>query len=221
MGYSLGVRTRSPKLAQKMLAFMGEHYRSWSEVIGSKTRSISTRPLSDDISYGQKKGIIGFDYASHCFGWERIYVFCLMRWIALRVGVRRSKFRLEERTIALSAPVPFISYDGNEDWPILVVGSIAEAMKVPKERRWCCTDTNGVYLNAQVNQILAIECEDIWTDEAMTKAFAEEMFNISKEDPDRREKLQAVRAKYAQPEIDRMLPKVQAELERLNKLWEA
>jgi hypothetical protein len=224
MGYSLGIDVRNDRLAKKMLKFMGKNYRKWSTVLGSGPESVSTRELTDDISYGQRKGVIGFDYASHCHGWEQTFLFCLARWVALKVGRTKRKFEMEEssgKVFTFDEPVHYITYDGVENWPIIVVSDARAAMKVGRDRRWCCCDEYGVYINARVNSILAMRAESLILDPKVSKAFLSEhaKLKVIPGDSGSRRRAEALRAKHAKPEIDRMLPMVRNEIVRLDGLW--
>lgn len=223
MGYSVGIDVRNDRLAKRMLKFMGKNYRKWSAVRGEGPETISTRELSDDISYGQRKGVIGFDYASHCHGWEQTYLFCLARWVALKVGRTKRKFTLDDgaRTFEFDEPLHYITYDGCEDWPSIVVSDAREAMKVSKDRRWCCCDEYGVYVNARVNSILSMRAESLIFDPKVAEAFSRDLkkLKIVPGSRDSIRKMEALRAKHAKPEIDRMLPIVRNEIVRLDGLW--
>lgn len=223
MGYSIAIDVRNDRLAKRMLKFMGKHYRKWSTVRGEGPESISTRELTDDISYGQREGVIGFDYASHCHGWEQTYVYCLSRWVALKVGRAKQRFVLDggERTFEFDRPLHYIKYDGDDEWPAIVVADAREAMKVSKDRRWCCCDEYGVYLNARVNSILSMRAESLIFDPKVAAAFSRDLKKL-KVVPGSRDsirRMESLRAKHAKPEIDRMLPVVRNEIVRLDVLW--
>jgi hypothetical protein len=222
MGYSLIVDVRNVQLEQKMLKFMSENYHKWSDIIESKTESVGVRDISNDVSYGQKKGVIGFDYASHCYGWERNYVYCLTKWIALKIGKRKSKFKMDSGNVfEFEKPIPYISYDGCEYFPIVVVANEREALSVSKKMRWCCVDSFGVYISAKINESLISNCEEMFDNYDMAKAFGEDMKKLilQKVDKNWHKKHMALKAKYAKPEIDQMLPKVRNEIKRLDELW--
>jgi hypothetical protein len=227
MGYSIGIRVSNPKLRKKMLAFMGEHYRKWSDVIG-KGETISSGNPTDDLSYDSSSKALGFDYASHCSGWESCFIYSMTRWMALKIGDHKSKIKREgEKTWVFPKPVPYMVYDGFESWPILVVASLKGALRLPKDKQWCAMDKCGVYIAPEVNHILTHHCSDIFGSPAydkMMKAMAK--LKRPEHNPDDStaydawmEKREAVKVKYMRPEIDRMLPKVRAEIHRLDKLW--
>jgi hypothetical protein len=145
MGYSIGFLARSPALAKRTASFMRKHYRPWPEVAGDGSGSgqYASGPR-ESLAYDKRKGVIGVDYGP-VSGWEREYAFAIVRWMAIRAGRRRSSFRKDAVTPhVLESPAPYMTYDGYENWPILVVASAKELRAVPKSARWCATDRLGM-----------------------------------------------------------------------------
>ena len=113
MGYSISIRT-NPVKKDRMLAFLGKHYRKWSDVTGVG-ESISSGNPTDDLSYDSSTKSLGFDYASHCQGWEQAYIYSMTRWMAIRIGQRKTRFKQDTvNPNVFPDPVPFIVYDGFE-----------------------------------------------------------------------------------------------------------
>ena len=113
MGYSVSVVARSPKLKDEMNSFLLQRYRSWSQVLDDRTL--------DDAFQGPfltSRGDIGFDFDPVVSVPEREYHFAIIRWMAIQIGKRRSKFRSEG--LDLARPVPFFLYGESEALPILV-----------------------------------------------------------------------------------------------------
>jgi hypothetical protein len=228
MGYSIAIRARNPKLRKKMVQFMAKNVRKWSDVLGAG-ESISSRPgLGEEgsLDYDRSSDAVGFDYASHCHGWEQCLIFSTTRWMALKIGKKKSRFKKDAVTPnVFDEPVPFMVYDGYESWPILVCKNLKEAMKLPETARWCATDNLGVYLDPEVNNILTSYAEEMFFDEKMHAAFQRDMEKIKhlhdKNFEQWRDKAMKLKIKHMSPEIDRMLPVVRAEIRRLDKLWEA
>ena len=129
MGYSIAIRCRSPKLKEKMIAFMEQHYQLPGQVfnVGGSSR------FSDDLDYDHAKSALGFDYGA-CPDPERHYIFTVTKWMALKIGRRAWVKDLKEY-------VPYIAYDGYETCPILPESLWQE--KVPKSLRWAITDNIG------------------------------------------------------------------------------
>lgn len=48
MGYSIGVRARSQKLQQTMLAFLKVHYRNWAQITGGYDPQSVSDPERED-----------------------------------------------------------------------------------------------------------------------------------------------------------------------------
>lgn len=143
MGYSIAIRTRSPKLQQKMLRFMKANYRNWPTVEGRPEGNAYAGEPSDDISYDKSKSLIGLDYGA-VSGWERVYAYTITRWMALKVGGLRATFPnvTPSRT---SKPVPYMVYDGYEAWPILLADTPAQLKQIPKPYRWCTYTSLGMH----------------------------------------------------------------------------
>jgi len=231
VGYSIAIRARNRKLRKKMVKFMTKNFRMWSDVLG-KGKSISSRPglgAEGLLDYDQSKLAVGFDYASHCHGWESCLIYSITRWMAIKIGQRKSKFsKSTVKPNKFRKPVPFMVYDGYEFWPILVVKDLKEAMRLPKTARWCATDKLGVYIGPEVNRILTTYAERVFFDKKLSEAMARETGKLfknrptgDKEDDEWREKYEDVKVKFMRPEIDEMLPLIRKEIARLDALWEA
>lgn len=113
MGYSIAVICKSAVSQQKMLRFLGKHFKHFSD---DPVRYIS-EPRSE-LSYSDSKVQVGFDYKSGwgAFSYERAYYFSILHWIALKVGARKTK--IGKYKVAKSSP--YVRYDGYENWPVLV-----------------------------------------------------------------------------------------------------
>lgn len=163
MGYSIAARIRSEAKRQKVLGFLKGNFRGWPEVEGREGDCYASNP-TDDLSYDSNKASIGIDYGA-CSGWERVYVYDFVRWVAIRFGDRRRKFKLDSGSVSFPGPVPFMVYDGYEAWPLLVVDSKQDTLTVPEDHRWCCCDRFGARLS-----------EDHYAD-----ALMEGLFSLSEE----------------------------------------
>lgn len=118
MGFSLAVSVRSPRLKEEMHEFLIRQYKPWSELVdGEDIPDHFQGPYIDDQLDTPGKCCIGFDYQP-VTGAEREYHFSLIRWMAIQIGKRRSKFRGE--ALVLVTPVPYVLYDGIELSPVLV-----------------------------------------------------------------------------------------------------
>ena len=84
------------------------------------------------------------DYQSGLGDWEREYAYALCRWMAIRVGKKKTRFtNLTPPLPTLPDPAPYIVYDGYESWPVLV-GTKVESKRRPKNAQWLCTDKLGI-----------------------------------------------------------------------------
>ena len=108
MGYSIAAPIRSYKQRDKMIALLDKKYRKWPELVGQpKENSYLRGPRIDDLSYHHGKCYIGYDY--NAGGAEREYGFCIVRYIAIKIGRKCDG-------------LPYYIYDGDETTPLLVNG---------------------------------------------------------------------------------------------------
>lgn len=153
MGFSLTVSVRSPRLKDEMHEFLLRSYKPWSELVdGDDVPDHFRGPYIDDQLDAPGKCCIGFDYEP-VTGAEREYHFSLVRWMALRIGKRRSKFRGED--LELDVPVPYVLFDGIEASPILVQ---SEWPDVPNILRPHVYDSLGMRADDSVAKELAWYC---------------------------------------------------------------
>lgn len=138
MGYSISVNCVSKEAQAQMNAFLKANFRHWDEVIGSPNENRRVSDVStDDLSYAHRKNQIGFDYGGMT-GPRREYYNAVLRWVAIQVGKRRTKFRVDEKSYTFEEPVPAFIYDVESGWPVL--------LKRPKDKdlRWCWVDRLGM-----------------------------------------------------------------------------
>ena len=215
MGYSLLVEAQSTQLRDKMVSFMEANYENPGDSAGPPEKR------------GKKNIII--EYSSCLHGQERVHVYSVIRWMALRVGALRSKFNKESvNPNVFDPPVPFMVYDSYERWPVLVCASEKEAMaKWPKSLWWCCTDPLGIYLGERTSEsVVSAVTEVIFTDKKRSALFEKamkELGPIPRNDHERwekwLEKKHAIQAKLCRPEISAMMKKIRTEIGRLDKQW--
>lgn len=128
-----------------MLKFLAKNFRSWLEIIGKGDEDRYISDPTGDLSYAHGKYQIGFDYGA---GWgtfdnsEREFYFAALRWIAIQVGQRRKALHMDshEKTYNFATPVPFIIYDGCDNWPVL----LERPAKSKLSLSWCWTDQLGL-----------------------------------------------------------------------------
>ena len=139
MGYSIAVAARSKALRDEMLDFMSEHFREFSEVVG-KGESHDMVPTMH-LGYDNGKCRIGFNYGPLMPG-EREYIFCVLKWMAIRIGKRRKLQVFEHSDVQGS--VPYYVYDGKEAIPIPLASEYEAPAKLEREwDGWLLHDEHG------------------------------------------------------------------------------
>lgn len=115
MGYDLTVHAKNQKLANRMFDFLKEHGKTYSEIPGSEYER------DDKIGYHiekEKKKIL-YKYQSGLSGWDRVYTYALVHWIAVKISQRKSKFKTDGKNLSFDSPVPYYIYDGGEKTPVI------------------------------------------------------------------------------------------------------
>lgn len=231
MGASISIRVSGDKKRAKMLAFMAKNYRRWSEVFPEGRKSESAGDPSGDFARRRKD--IGFEYAAHLYGWERIFVYSVLRWMALKVGDKKARFSKDEITPnVFKKPMPYMTYDGYAHWPIIVCASEKAALKLPDTQVWCAMDKYGLYISGHTSESLVnCACEELMFDPKYDKKFSAAFLKNGgpPQGPARtdksfaawRKKHLAIKARLSKPVIARVLPKMRDELKRLDKLWDS
>ena len=216
-----------------MLAFLNEHYRKWAVVVvGHETQAVSSP--TDDADYDSAKNFIGFNY-SGSWGWDRVFTTTSCRWIALKVGRRRRTFSKDDITPnALPEPVPFITYDGYSNWPVIVS---AAPSRLPKGQQWCSTDRYGLMNGpGRWKSYATSAAEDVLRPDAkkeVTEAWDKFKEGAAKKNWEAREKAgeitrsqwidqhETLMAKCFKPLMVKAFGTMRDEMKRLDELWEA
>lgn len=68
-------------------------------------------------------------------------VFCILRWTALNYGRKQRGFQIDEVKHPFPVPVPYVRYDGFENWPVL---GPDYKRKVGEHLEWCQVDELGL-----------------------------------------------------------------------------
>jgi len=217
MGYSIGIHVRSKELQKKMLAFMEKEYRPHWKIrdLRNYTDCYSSPPQAD-LDYFQGKCIIGMDF--NASGFERGYVFTLVRWMALKVAKTRRVFKEPEVTFA--EPVPFMIYDGCDSWPVL----LKPLSEVPQKVRWCCVDRYGMKLDVTQAEDYVFELPDMKAfEKAQREACKKHGINPDnwpKDEPEGvRWKIRDTRMRLLWPQVKVVLAPMRAEMKRLDRAW--
>lgn len=124
------IRPCGPAAREKMLSFMFDHYRSWTDLTGEP--SFSDIPIRG--IWRHTKGevqVIEIDYDLDIGEWEQQYVTSLARWITLRVGAigqatvgKMSRRALENcgdtyKDDVHTYSVPSLYFNGHERWLVV------------------------------------------------------------------------------------------------------
>ena len=214
-----------------MLDFMGANYRRWSVVCGLESSEWhgSAGDPTDDYSYGKDENSIGIDYQSGLYGFERDYIYSVLRWMAIKVGDRKSEFETDEGDVgpeisAFPEPVPYYKYDCDEHFnPILVVTKEQEA-DLPEEHRHWAVDSFGVRIGPTSIGHQIGSCSGMFGQHSASILTESKMLGEApkEEGPERESWLalhQEIYLKYLRPEIDENVTRIRQEIQRLDQLW--
>jgi hypothetical protein len=224
MGYSTFIQVRSKIQREKMLSFMAHNYRPWAVVVG-KGKAEPEIDFMPDLGFDNAKNALGFCNAGSLWGWDRAYVFSTLRWMAIQVGARKTRFKKDTvEPSTFREGVPFLVCD-DDFWPILICNTVAEAMKLPPKQRWCATDAQGVYRSVRTNESIVSACDELLFNERRYAQFQRAIGKLGAKTPATRGRwmcgYQKLKLKFNKPEIDRKLPLLRGEMRRLERLWEA
>ena len=204
-----------------MRDFLEANYRRYSTVVGRNVDHDRAHLPTEDLSYDHGRLALGLDYQSGLGDWEREYVYDFCRWMAIRVGKTKAAFpKLSPKVPPFPEPVPYIIYDGDDPWPVLV-GTTEENVKRDPKTWWCCSDIYGVHNGPKAHLDLVRN--------VMMEFFKE--FGAAQEKvgpwPDERtdlhdEKIRAELLKNPKvgASIEGHLKPIRDELARLAKLWD-
>ena len=231
MGYSLAIRVRSDELRQKFLKFLQNNFRRWSVVCGkdpSEWHGSASDP-TDNLSYCGTKTSIGFDYQSGMFGFERDYIYSVIRWMAIKVGDRKDRMLIDEDdegAVILEFPesTPYYIYDGEKALnPVLVVTEEQAETLTDRPRHWS-VDEWGVRIGPTATQYQVGSCTGLYGEHG--QEIIEEL--KAQGDPPPEEKTEegawwakrrGIYLKYLKPEIDENVALIRQEIQRLDQLW--
>jgi hypothetical protein len=203
MGYSVAVVCRSEALQKKMLRFLTKEARHPWQVFEKKEGPSYFGPFSSDLSYSHRKYQVGVDYGA-IIGSSRLYIYTMLHWVALKVGVRRRTFK-DYKVLVLPEPAPYILYDGHEGFPVI-------CGKTPSKLRSCQVGENGVATDKlsfvrdlmwelDLAKVPVINEKKTMSPHAYKKAFETAIYRCFKKD------------------IDDQIKLLNAEMWRLNALW--
>lgn len=231
MGYSIAIRVRSETQRLKFLKFMQMNFHHWSIVCGkppSEWQGSASDP-TDDLSYGDTRASIGFDYQSGVYGFERDYIYSVIRWMAIKVGDRKTKMLVdgdEEGNVIheFSGPTPYYIYDVEKALnPVLVVTE-EEAACFPTHQRHWSVDEWGVRIGPTAANHQIGSCTGLFGE--IGAKILEELKTIGADPPRGKanarawwKRRQGIYLKYLRPEIDESIGLIRQEIQLLDKLW--
>lgn len=231
MGYSLAIRVRSDQLRQRFLKFLQTNFRRWSVVCGkdpSEWHGSASGP-TDDISYGKTKTSIGFDYQSGMYDFERDYIYSVIRWMALKVGDRKTEMRVDVAgggnvIHRFPEPTPYYIYDGELDLNPLLVVTEDQAATLPKDQSQWSVDEWGIRIGPTAVDHRIGSCTGLIGKHGAaileeTKAFGEHPPEDKAGEEAWWAQRRGVYLKYLKPEIDENVDLIRQEIQRLDKLW--
>jgi hypothetical protein len=132
MGYTIGVVCRSKKLAEKLLETINDNI-SDAIKIALDEDSLSETYCYEFSCYSKNRVETKMSYY-HGLDYE--FMMAVARWGAIKAGKKRSSFRETEK---FYSPIPYLSYDNCEAWPII--------LEKPKNKKlnWCYYDQYGTH----------------------------------------------------------------------------
>jgi hypothetical protein len=210
MGYTIAVHARTPQLQERMLRFMGNHYRSWREITGAGQPGDfdgSALGPTSELSYDKSEVPIGFDYGG-LSGWEREYVYAVCRWMAIRVGKRKATFRTQSGSVGtavdLAEEIPYLVYDEDQEIPI---GPNVDELGIKVSP----SDGRPLYPDAFFDLT-----------EAEQEAYDAEAATRAGEGPvEAKQRRKDLREKYTRPYVLMGVTLMRSELERLERAWQS
>jgi len=237
MGYTISIPIKSKKIRVKFFKFMEKNFRHWSIITGKNPDEWqgSGGPPTDEV--WERPTSIGFDYQSGMCGFERDYLYSVIRWMAIKVGDRLPEMKTDETdddhevSVTFPQPVPYYNYDCEPfENPVLVVSENQIPTLDKNSRQWA-VDEWGIRIGPT-----AIDHQIMSASEIMLKdgfLFNESPINEMTEkvkalgqkpsNPDEEEawweRRKTIQLKYLKPTIDENLTLIRKEIQRLGQLW--
>jgi hypothetical protein len=231
MGYSIATKVKSEDLKLRFLGFMKTHSRRWSLVCGKEQSEWygSASDPTDDLSYEHSQDMIGFDYQSGMFDFERDYIYSVLRWMAIKVGERKDRMLVDEDEEGVvmhefPEPIPYYIYDGGSILTPILVVTEEQAATLPKDQQQWAVDELGVRIGPTVVDQQIGSCSGMLGELGITLMEETRVLGSPppEGDPDEEawwSKRRAIYLKYLKPEIDKSIALIRQEIQRLDKLW--
>jgi len=138
-----------------MFDFLNKEYKPWSKVSG---QHYDNAFLEKKVVYNKDKYAIGFDYNSCLSGFEREYIYSVVKWMSLKVGKTRKMFD----GFKTHQPCPYTVYDGCEIFPVYVVKPneffpLDQNLSQFFVDQFCLKLNNSQYLFSIIDQIIKLD----------------------------------------------------------------
>jgi len=146
MGASLSVVFRSPQEATQIHQTLDKYTPRHLSYLGH-----SERPF-----WRSNKRHLGIKYSDY-YGAPKVFVYAVLRWIACNYGRRQRSFKIREAPNPFPQPVPYVQYDGFENWPVLAPDY---PHVVTSSLQWCRVDALGLPLQLGRNYHLINDYPD-------------------------------------------------------------
>lgn len=229
MGYTISIPIKSKKLRIKFFKFMERNYRRWSVVTGKDPNEWhgSSGPPTDEVF--ERPTSIGFDYQSGMGGFERDYLYSVIRWMAIKVGDRLTEMDTDDQPevlVSFPQPIPHYNYDCDPfETPVLVVTEEQEATLDKKHRHWAVDEWGLRIGSTAVDHQIMSASESILFKDRPLKELVEKIETLGQKpkNPDKVEawweQRRAIQLKYLKSDIDDNITLIRKEIRRLDQLW--
>jgi hypothetical protein len=232
MGYTISIPVQALELRTKFFQFMEKNFRHWSIVTGKTPDEWrgSGGPPTDDVF--ERPTSIGFNYQSGMGGFERDYLYSVIRWMAIKVGDRLSDMTIDETdtgpkmAVTFPQPTPYYHYDCEPfENPVLVVTE-SQIPTLDKDSRQWAVDEWGIRVGpTAIDHQLMSASEARLFNEGPINEMIEEVRALGQKpkNPDEEEawweRRKEIQLKYLKPTIDENITLIRKEIQRLDQLW--
>jgi hypothetical protein len=231
MGYTISIPIESKKIRVKFFKFMEKNFRHWSLITGKNPDEWhgSGGPPTDEV--WERPTSIGFDYQSGMGGFERDYLYSVIRWMAIKVGDRLPEMKTDETdddhevSVTFPQPVPYYNYDCEPlENPVLVV-SENQIPTLNKNFRHWAVDEWGIRIGPTSIDHRILSASEATLFNGNLKEMIEEVKTLGQKPNNPEgvevwwERRKTIQLKYLQSTIDENLALIRKEIQRLDQLW--
>ncbi len=235
MGYVLSTHARNKNLAQEMVDFLHKEGATWPAIAkrnglvwNPEKRFMQQDDGPESTLYFEAEGTeVSTYYPSGTGGWSRVYVYALIRWVALRVGKKRTKFSrrsASEKKIEISTPVPYYRYDGEDETIAIFCDEGKGAPDKVRDLNVNVVTVDGLYPNASQPTYTSAALENLMGSRE-GNSFNKMVNSLGEKTTENSvawlREFQNIRKDFSKPEIDRTLPVLWKEMAMLTVKWDA